>query len=430
MRALGVLTAFFFTTGLALSSVALAAEQRSQSAIGSQSSEMSSQVINTAEDLKQFSLQDQQGQNLGQIDEVLADVQQGKIGFVISSSQQQPGQQHAIPWDALQVDTQQQTLTLQISSEQFQQAPTGDAQAVQNLNQARQIEEFYGVSPQWGEAQTMYQQAKALEDFKQFSLLDQTGQNLGQIDQVLVDTQRGQIGYIGTSSQQQPGQKHVIPWNALSVDLQQQALTVQISADQLQQAPTGDAQTVRDMNQAEQIHQFYGVSPYWEAQQRQPMAQQPQQIQQMTQTFEQVTTVDNLKQFSLQDQQGQNLGQVEQLIVDVQQGSIGYVVTSSQQQPGQQHVIPWNALRVDPQQQTLTVQISAEQFRQAPTGDEQMVKDPDQARQIHQFYGVAPYWETGAQQQQMQQMMEQHQREMHQQPMQQRQPQNPSQRQQ
>jgi hypothetical protein len=126
--------------------------------------------------------------------------------------------------------------------------------------------------------------------------------------------------------------------------------------------------------------------------QQQPMGQQPMGQQQMGQRMgqQQVKAADELKNFSLRDQQGQNIGEIDQVLVDLQQGQIGYVVVEAQ---GQSHVIPWNALQADAQRQTLTLQISADRFRQAPTGDAQMVQDMEQARQIHQFYGVAPYWE-------------------------------------
>jgi hypothetical protein len=122
--------------------------------------------------------------------------------------------------------------------------------------------------------------------------------------------------------------------------------------------------------------------------QQQQMGQQPLG-QQMAQ--QQVKSVDDVKNFSLRDQQGQNIGRIDQVLVDLQQGQIGYVVVKSQ--TGQSHVVPWNALRANAQQQTLTLQISADRFRQAPTGDAQMLQDRTQAQQIHQFYGVSPYWE-------------------------------------
>lgn len=410
MRTIGLWTAFLFGTTLLLATGAIGEMMQQQSGQMMQGSELQ---ISAGEDIRQFSLQDQQGQNLGQIDQVLVDLHQGKIGYIVTRDEQQ--QQRVIPWNALQFDPQQQTLTLQLSADQLQQAPTGDAQVVMDQNQAQQINEFYGAAPAWG-AQAQPQQIKGLQDLQQFSIVDLQGQQIGRVEQVLVDVQRGQIGYVVATSQQRPGQKHVIPWNALQPDLQQQRLTLQMSAERFQQAPTGDAQIVRDLNQARQIHQFYGVSPYFEmgAQQQPQQVFQPQQTSQAQTGFQPqaVKSVDTLKQFSLQDQQGQQIGQVNQLLVDVQQGKIGYVVVTSQQQT---RLIPWNALRIDPQQQTMTLQISASQFQQAPTGGEQMVQDMNQARQIHQFYGVSPYWEEGMPQmnQQMQQQHQQIHQQMH-----------------
>jgi hypothetical protein len=111
-------------------------------------------------------------------------------------------------------------------------------------------------------AQFEQQRVQAIDDIRNYSLRDAQGADLGRIDQVLVDMQRGQVGYVVVQSP--TGESHVIPFNALQVDPAQETLTLQMDADRFRQAPTGDAQVVQDLNQAEQIHQFYGVSPYWE----------------------------------------------------------------------------------------------------------------------------------------------------------------------
>lgn len=124
--------------------------------------------------------------------------------------------------------------------------------------------------------EAQFGRVNGIEDIRNFSLRDEQGRQLGTVDQVLVDLQRGQIGYVVVESP--TGQSHVVPWNALDVDAQQNALTLEMNADRFRQAPTGDAQTVQDMNQAEQIHQFYGVAPYWEAEidRRAPIRQSPE----------------------------------------------------------------------------------------------------------------------------------------------------------
>jgi hypothetical protein len=143
------------------------------------------------------------------------------------------------------------------------------------LSMARDVEHPMGAG--W-EAQFGHQQVKAANDISNFTLQDRQGQDLGQIDQLLVDTLRGQIGYVVVQSP--TGQTHVIPWNALLVDPEHETLTLAMDADRFRNAPTGDAQMVQDMNQAHQLHQFYGVSPYWESdmiqQPRTPIRQSPE----------------------------------------------------------------------------------------------------------------------------------------------------------
>ncbi len=101
--------------------------------------------------------------------------------------------------------------------------------------------------------------------------------------------------------------------------------------------------------------------------------------------------MEDISTFSLQDRHGQSLGEIEMVLIDVERGQVGYIVAESA--AGETHVIPWQALSIDPQDQTVTLGMDAAQFRQAPTGDAQMVQDPAQAERLHEFYGVGPYWE-------------------------------------
>ncbi len=134
--------------------------------------------------------------------------------------------------------------------------------------------------------------------------------------------------------------------------------------------------------------------------------------QQMGQQQAKVKAANELQDFTVRNAQGEELGQVEQVGLDLQQGQIGYIVVEHE---GENHIIPWQAVQPDMQQQSLTVDIQTERFQQSPTGELDAV-DQQMGQQIHQFYGVSPYWEEGAQQQRQQQMQQQ----QRQQPQQQR----------
>lgn len=171
-----------------------------------------------------------------------------------------------------------------------QTAPTG--QQEQMRNQSGQA----GMTDQ--SAQAGQQQIRAATDIQDFNVQTAAGEKVGEVDQVIVDLQQGQIGYVIVSAAE-GDDKYIIPWKALKSQPQQQTLVLDLSPDRLQQAPKGDIQEVSDRQKASEIHQFYGVSPYWEEsgaqqrgmqqrdqmhrdmmqqqQQREPMQQQPGQ---------------------------------------------------------------------------------------------------------------------------------------------------------
>lgn len=112
-----------------------------------------------------------------------------------------------------------------------------------------------------------------------------------------------------------------------------------------------------------------------------------------------LASLDQLSSYQVQTRQGEQLGRVQNVIVDVQEGRIGYVVIGSDSEGaiGQKYIVPWNALQTTAaQQNVLTLNADRSQLRQAPQGDLLQALSQEQGAQIHQHYGVAPYWEEGS----------------------------------
>jgi sporulation protein YlmC with PRC-barrel domain len=136
--------------------------------------------------------------------------------------------------------------------------------------------------------QEQYPYAGQLMDpdrFKDLPLYDAQGEEIGSIDQVVLDASEGRIGYIVVSSGGLfgvGGEKSIIPWGALrfqqSAEQEEPRLVVHVPRERLLSAPHGDAQDI-DRNYARLIHEYYGVSPYWEEAQEE-QAEQPPRPQQ------------------------------------------------------------------------------------------------------------------------------------------------------
>jgi hypothetical protein len=90
-------------------------------------------------------------------------------------------------------------------------------------------------------------------------------ENLGRISQILLDPQSGQAIYVLVTSGGVLNiavQKRLVPWDALQIDPETYSVSLAMTRDRYQHAPTGTV--VSSPQQAEEIFRYYGVAPRWQ----------------------------------------------------------------------------------------------------------------------------------------------------------------------
>lgn len=113
----------------------------------------------------------------------------------------------------------------------------------------------------------------------------------------------------------------------------------------------------------------------------------------------QVMAADTLTGDDVVNAAGDNLGQVESIMLDVPGGRIAYAVLSFGGFLGmgdKLFAIPWNALKLDTENHCFVLNIDKEQLRNAPGFDKDhwpSMADQQWASQIHSYYGSRPYWD-------------------------------------
>jgi sporulation protein YlmC with PRC-barrel domain len=96
---------------------------------------------------------------------------------------------------------------------------------------------------------------------------------------------------------------------------------------------------------------------------------------------------------------GETVGNVSELMLDVQRGRIAYAVVAHGGFMGlgeRLHAIPWGALRFDAEHGCLVLDAERRTFLDAPGFDkEHWPSTPDAAwhHTLHRHYGCRPYWE-------------------------------------
>lgn len=113
----------------------------------------------------------------------------------------------------------------------------------------------------------------------------------------------------------------------------------------------------------------------------------------------QVMAADTLEGDDVVNTQGENLGEIKDIMLDVPTGRIAYAVLASGGMLGigeKLFAVPWNALTMDADRECFILDIDKERLKNAPGFDKDhwpSMADTTWASQVHSYYNTRPYWE-------------------------------------
>ncbi len=96
--------------------------------------------------------------------------------------------------------------------------------------------------------------------------------------------------------------------------------------------------------------------------------------------------------------QGEDLGKIEDIMIDIRSGRVAYVVLSFGGFLGlgeKLFAIPWDALSVDTNRKVFVLNVPKEVLKKAPGFDKDhwpLTGDVDWLTGIYDYYGYEPYW--------------------------------------
>lgn len=101
-------------------------------------------------------------------------------------------------------------------------------------------------------------------------VVNSKGEDIGKIDEIMIDVPTGRIGYAVLSFGGFLGMRDklfAIPWNHLALDEDQHVFVLNLDKATLERAPGFDKNNWPDMSDREwgsRIYTFYGSEPYWD----------------------------------------------------------------------------------------------------------------------------------------------------------------------
>lgn len=102
---------------------------------------------------------------------------------------------------------------------------------------------------------------------------------------------------------------------------------------------------------------------------------------------------------TVRNMDGNDLGHIEELVIDLDNGRVNYAVLSSGGFLGlgnKLFAIPWDMLTVDTENKEVVVDISKETLENAPGFDKDDwpdIHDRSWVGDVYRYYGRDPYWE-------------------------------------
>jgi len=113
----------------------------------------------------------------------------------------------------------------------------------------------------------------------------------------------------------------------------------------------------------------------------------------------QIMAADTLTGDDVVNAAGDDLGEIKDIMIDVESGRIAYAVLSFGGFLGlgdKLFAIPWSSLKLDPAGKQFVLDIDKQQLDNAPGFDKDhwpSMADNRWANDIHSYYGARPYWE-------------------------------------
>jgi len=111
-----------------------------------------------------------------------------------------------------------------------------------------------------------------------------------------------------------------------------------------------------------------------------------------------IMAADTLEGDSVINTQGDDLGTIQDIMIDVPRGRVAYAVLATGGVLGigsRLHAIPWTSLTLDANRKCFVLNVDKERLQNAPGFDKDhwpSMADPRWATEIHSYYGAQPYW--------------------------------------
>lgn len=268
----------------------------------------------------------------------------------------------------------------------------------------------------------------------------QAGENLGTVQDLILDPYESRVSFAVLSPSAGGDSLYAVPWSLISMSSGKDAVSVNISKQQFDNAPCFNRSDWPDVSSTQWRHQLYShynvqpasqsvqwpgeasgkttvtspsnreqmTAPQEQDQQRTATAQQQSQQDQQRMTAAQrqgqkqgqmmfSRRVSDLLGMNVKNPSGDDLGKIRDVVIDTEHGHIAYSILALPAEADQQlAVVPWSAMEISSRTQMarLDTDLKTLQASTFTEGDLTRLSNEQYARTVYDRFDREPYWEV------------------------------------
>ncbi|RXA20556.1 PRC-barrel domain containing protein [Methanosarcina sp. MSH10X1] len=243
-------------------------------------------------------------------------------------------------------------------------------------------------------------------------VISSTGEDLGKIEELMIDIHNGRIAYAALSFGGFLGlgdKLFAIPWQALKARVHEHAFLLDIPKETLEKAEGFDKDNwpLSTHKELSRTYTYYGYRPYWQpsvAEQTGVPGEARSERMAQAETVKGRSNIDFLSASTIKgdkvvNNEGEDLGKIQELMIDLEDGRIAYAVLSFGGFLGlgnKLFAIPWQALSPRADEHILVLGVPKETLEKAEGFDKDNwpVTNREWLSNVYSYYGYQPYWQT------------------------------------
>ena len=243
-------------------------------------------------------------------------------------------------------------------------------------------------------------------------VINTEGEELGKFDDLMIDLEEERIAYAALSFGGTLGMGNklfAIPWRALTLRVHEHAFVLDVPKEVLKKAEGFDKDNwpATSRESLSTMYSYYGYQPYWERGTEEGIQLPGHAVSEPTTRtstsaglasgFLRASKIRGEKIFN---RDGDHIGKIEDIMIDLQDGRIAYAVISHGGilGLGSKHIpIPWQAFSLRSLDNAFVVDLPKEALDKAEGLDkDKWPVTREELSRTFSYYKYQPYWQTGA----------------------------------